>query len=86
MATHLILLAAGEGTRMKSDLPKVLHEVAGAPLIAHALASGAATAEPGAEISIGRVGSITLDETNAAAMADPFVYDASNIEQFKSIF
>jgi len=57
-----------------------------AAMIAHALASGAATAEPGAEISIGRVGTITLDETNAAAMADPFVYDASNIEQFKSIF
>jgi len=57
-----------------------------AAYIAHALASGAATAEPGAEISIGRVGSITLDDTNSAAMADPFVYDASNIEQFKSIF
>ncbi|WP_299694732.1 rhamnose ABC transporter substrate-binding protein [uncultured Tateyamaria sp.] len=57
-----------------------------AAMIAHALASGAAMAEPGAEISIGRVGSITLDDTNAAAMADPFVYDASNIEQFKSIF
>ncbi|MEP2029263.1 MAG: rhamnose ABC transporter substrate-binding protein [Paracoccaceae bacterium] len=57
-----------------------------ATMIAHALASGAATAEPGAEISIGRVGTITLDDTTSAAMADPFVYDASNIEQFKSIF
>ncbi|MCK8463748.1 rhamnose ABC transporter substrate-binding protein [Aliiroseovarius sp. S1339] len=57
-----------------------------ATYIAHALASGAAAAEPGAEISIGRVGTITLDDTNSAAMADPFVYDASNIEQFKSIF
>ncbi|GGH41991.1 rhamnose-binding protein [Cribrihabitans marinus] len=57
-----------------------------ATMIAHALASGEATAEPGAEISIGRVGTITLDETNSAAMADPFVYDASNIDQFKSIF
>lgn len=57
-----------------------------AAMIAHALASGNATAEPGAEISIGRVGTITLDETNSAAMADPFVYDASNIDQFKSIF
>ncbi|WP_299621991.1 rhamnose ABC transporter substrate-binding protein [uncultured Tateyamaria sp.] len=57
-----------------------------ATMIAHALASGAATAAPGAEISIGRVGTITLDDSNSAAMADPFVYDASNIEQFKSIF
>jgi bifunctional UDP-N-acetylglucosamine pyrophosphorylase/glucosamine-1-phosphate N-acetyltransferase len=30
-----IVLAAGEGKRMKSDLPKVLHEVGGASLLAH---------------------------------------------------
>ncbi len=42
MATALIVLAAGQGTRMLSDLPKVLHEVAGAPLLAHALRSGQA--------------------------------------------
>jgi bifunctional UDP-N-acetylglucosamine pyrophosphorylase / glucosamine-1-phosphate N-acetyltransferase len=34
-----ILLAAGEGTRMKSSLPKVLHEVGGRPLVLHALAA-----------------------------------------------
>jgi len=39
MATHLVLLAAGQGQRMKSDTPKVLHEVAGRALFAHALAS-----------------------------------------------
>ncbi|MDE1901214.1 MAG: bifunctional UDP-N-acetylglucosamine diphosphorylase/glucosamine-1-phosphate N-acetyltransferase GlmU [Alphaproteobacteria bacterium] len=32
-----IILAAGQGTRMKSDLPKVLHPVAGTPMIAHVL-------------------------------------------------
>jgi len=42
MATALILLAAGQGTRMNSDLPKVLHKVAQAPLLAHAMQSGAA--------------------------------------------
>ncbi|MBM9595339.1 bifunctional UDP-N-acetylglucosamine diphosphorylase/glucosamine-1-phosphate N-acetyltransferase GlmU [Roseitranquillus sediminis] len=40
MPTHLIVLAAGQGTRMKSDLPKVLHTVAGAPLFVHALRAG----------------------------------------------
>ena len=37
-----IILAAGEGTRMKSDRPKVLHEVAGRSMLAHVLASVAA--------------------------------------------
>ncbi len=37
MKITAILLAAGQGTRMKSALPKVLHPVAGKPMIAHAL-------------------------------------------------
>ncbi|MEM9437711.1 MAG: bifunctional UDP-N-acetylglucosamine diphosphorylase/glucosamine-1-phosphate N-acetyltransferase GlmU [Pseudomonadota bacterium] len=39
MPNALIVLAAGRGTRMQSDLPKVLHEIAGAPLLVHALES-----------------------------------------------
>ncbi|HAV09398.1 MAG TPA: bifunctional UDP-N-acetylglucosamine diphosphorylase/glucosamine-1-phosphate N-acetyltransferase GlmU, partial [Rhodobacteraceae bacterium] len=37
----LVVLAAGMGTRMNSELPKVLHRLAGAPLLHHALKSGA---------------------------------------------
>ncbi len=37
MRVTAILLAAGQGTRMKSSLPKVLHPVAGKPMIWHAL-------------------------------------------------
>jgi bifunctional UDP-N-acetylglucosamine pyrophosphorylase/glucosamine-1-phosphate N-acetyltransferase len=37
MKVTAILLAAGQGTRMKSDLPKVLHSIAGRPMIWHAL-------------------------------------------------
>src|SRR5689334_2681573 len=32
-----VVLAAGEGTRMRSSLPKVLHPIAGEPLLAHVL-------------------------------------------------
>jgi bifunctional UDP-N-acetylglucosamine pyrophosphorylase/glucosamine-1-phosphate N-acetyltransferase len=34
-----IILAAGEGTRMKSAKPKVLHEIAGLPMVAHVAAA-----------------------------------------------
>jgi bifunctional UDP-N-acetylglucosamine pyrophosphorylase / glucosamine-1-phosphate N-acetyltransferase len=39
MQVSTIILAAGQGTRMNSDLPKVLHQVAAAPLLHHALAT-----------------------------------------------
>jgi bifunctional UDP-N-acetylglucosamine pyrophosphorylase/glucosamine-1-phosphate N-acetyltransferase len=34
---HVVILAAGQGTRMKSRLPKVLHPIAGRPMIQHVL-------------------------------------------------
>ena len=37
----LVILAAGKGTRMKSDLHKVLHPVAGRPMLLHLMASAA---------------------------------------------
>lgn len=37
-----VILAAGQGTRMKSDLPKVLHEACGKPLVTYVLAAARA--------------------------------------------
>ncbi len=37
MRVTAVLLAAGQGTRMKSALPKVLHPVCGKPMIAYSL-------------------------------------------------
>ena len=44
MSKAAIVLAAGAGTRMKSALPKVLHKVAGLPLLGHVVAPCAAPA------------------------------------------
>ena len=37
MSRHVLILAAGQGTRMRSSRPKVLHRLAGLPLITHVL-------------------------------------------------
>jgi bifunctional UDP-N-acetylglucosamine pyrophosphorylase / glucosamine-1-phosphate N-acetyltransferase len=37
MSLSIVILAAGQGKRMKSDLPKVLQPLAGAPLLAHVI-------------------------------------------------
>ena len=65
MEVALILLAAGKGTRMQSDLPKVLHAVAHAPLLEHAMASGAALS-PARTVVVAGHGA---DQVRAAAQA-----------------
>lgn len=42
MSLSIVILAAGQGTRMKSDRPKVLHSVAGEPMICHVVAAARA--------------------------------------------
>src|SRR5580704_14371962 len=40
------IMAAGKGTRLKSQLPKVLHEVGGKPLLAHVIAAATRVVSP----------------------------------------
>ncbi|MFN4153731.1 MAG: bifunctional UDP-N-acetylglucosamine diphosphorylase/glucosamine-1-phosphate N-acetyltransferase GlmU [Paracoccaceae bacterium] len=42
MPVSLVILAAGQGTRMNSDLPKVLHKVGAVPMLHHAMQAGRA--------------------------------------------
>jgi rhamnose transport system substrate-binding protein len=42
--------------------------------------------ENGQPISMGRIGSVTFDANGIGAMAKPFIYDQSNVEQFAAIF
>ena len=53
MEFQSVILAAGKGTRMKSDRPKVLHEVLGRPMIDHAVH---AAIDAGAERVVSVVG------------------------------
>jgi bifunctional UDP-N-acetylglucosamine pyrophosphorylase / glucosamine-1-phosphate N-acetyltransferase len=41
---NIVILAAGQGKRMRSRLPKVLHPVAGRPMLAHVIATAQAVA------------------------------------------
>ncbi|SLN41102.1 bifunctional UDP-N-acetylglucosamine diphosphorylase/glucosamine-1-phosphate N-acetyltransferase GlmU [Roseisalinus antarcticus] len=79
MATALILLAAGLGSRMNSDRQKVLHEIAGAPLLAHALRSGM-TLEPERVVVVAGHGA----EAVGAAAAD-WVPDAQVVIQAEQL-
>jgi rhamnose transport system substrate-binding protein len=54
--------------------------------LAHDLAVKKMEAKPGAKLPIGRVGEVTLDDTNSAAMAAPFTFDKTNIEEFSKIY
>jgi len=57
MSLEIIVLAAGQGTRMRSKLPKVLHDLAGAPLLAHVLRAARALAPQRIHVVIGHAGS-----------------------------
>ncbi len=53
---HVVILAAGKGTRMKSARPKVLHEVAGLPMIEHVLAAAGRLSPASITVVVGHQG------------------------------
>ena len=61
-STLTIVLAAGEGTRMRSSLPKVLHAVAGRPLIAHVLGAAPAGKSDAVAVVVGPDHQAVIDE------------------------
>lgn len=80
----VIVLAAGKGTRMKSDLHKVLHPIAGRPMLEHLLASVAELA-PARQVVV--VGSgreqleVALNGRASLAVQDPQLGTAHAVQQ-----
>ncbi|MFD1344235.1 bifunctional UDP-N-acetylglucosamine diphosphorylase/glucosamine-1-phosphate N-acetyltransferase GlmU [Litorisediminicola beolgyonensis] len=78
MSIALVILAAGKGTRMESDLPKVLHKIGGAPMLHHAMQAGAALT-PERVVVVAGHGADQVAET--ARDLDPEVEIALQTEQ-----
>lgn len=53
MDLHIVILAAGQGIRMHSDLPKVLHKVAGKPMLAHVIECAKSLSPQAIQVVIG---------------------------------
>jgi bifunctional UDP-N-acetylglucosamine pyrophosphorylase/glucosamine-1-phosphate N-acetyltransferase len=69
-----IVLAAGEGSRMRSSLPKVLHQVAGQSLLAHVLAAAPKGKDAALAVVIGPDHGAVADEvTRVRADAATFI-------------
>ena len=56
MSVSLVILAAGMGSRMNSDLPKVLHHIGGSPLLPHAMSAGGALGPERTVVVVGHGG------------------------------
>lgn len=57
-----------------------------ATFAANEFVKGKAEAKPGASVSVGRLGTVTLDAAGEAALGPPFTYNAANIDQFAKLF
>ena len=53
---------------------------------ANEFVKGTAQSKPGASVSVGRLGNVTLDAAGEAALGPPFTYNSANIDQFAKLF
>jgi len=67
MTLRAVVLAAGAGTRMKSDLPKPLHEVCGKAMVLHVVDALAATQPDEISVVVGHGGVLVVETVQQAA-------------------
>ena len=65
--THVVVLAAGQGTRMKSQLPKVLHQIAGRTMIEHVLRAAQAVTPATVTVIVGHRADLVRERLSDAA-------------------
>ena len=80
MGLSIVILAAGQGTRMRSDLPKVLQPLAGRPLLAHVVATAEALSADDVCVVYGHGGDL-VKATIADERADEHLRWALQAEQ-----
>ena len=74
---HVVILAAGEGKRMRSATPKVLQRIAGRPMLAHVIETARSLSPAGVHVVFGHGG----DQVRAAFAEDPGLHWAEQREQ-----
>src|SRR5882762_9455511 len=84
--THVVILAAGQGTRMKSRFPKVLHPVAGRPMVEHVLRTAGSISPATVTLVVGHGADMVRDRLSGRhdvhyAIQDPQLGTAHALQQ-----
>ncbi len=88
MKIRAVILAAGQGTRMQSRLPKVLHPIMGAPMLSYALQAAEQATQQKPVIVIGHGGDQIRQEFNTRAefvLQEPQIGTGHAVLQAKNI-
>lgn len=65
MSLDIVILAAGQGTRMRSALPKVLHPIAGQPMLAHVLQTARSLKPSSIQVVVGHGADLVREQLAA---------------------
>jgi len=87
---HIVILAAGQGTRMKSQMPKVLHKVAGHPMIDHVLKTAGSISPATISVVVGHAAEIVrarfaADAGIGFALQEPQLGTAHALQQVEPL-
>jgi bifunctional UDP-N-acetylglucosamine pyrophosphorylase / glucosamine-1-phosphate N-acetyltransferase len=87
---HVVILAAGQGTRMKSRLPKVLHAIAGRPMVEHVLRTAESVSPATVTLIVGHRADVVRDRLKGwsrlqYALQEPQLGTAHALQQAEAV-